>query len=150
MPKHVKARAAQDEQEERQVRKLAKSPHAPAEWKFHAQMVLLSWAGKTPNEIAAEPGCHRQTVRIHLKRFTLAGVTGPGRQSRRSFATTRSRPRGRRPSAPTNAGQSFPAPSRQRPAGLPMGTASKRSWMTVVVPSKPGSLERCGCAMARN
>jgi transposase len=78
MPKHVKARAAQDEQEERQVRKLAKSHHAPADGKFHAQMVLLSWAGKTPNEIAAELGCHPQTVRIHLKRFTLEGVTGLG------------------------------------------------------------------------
>jgi predicted oxidoreductase (fatty acid repression mutant protein) len=48
MPKHVKARVAQDEQEERQVRKLAKSHHAPADWKFHAQMVIESWAGKAP------------------------------------------------------------------------------------------------------
>ncbi len=78
MLKQVKARAAQDEQEERQVRKLAGSHHAPADGKFHAQMVLLSWASKTPNEIAAELGCHRQTVRIHLKRFTLEGVAGLG------------------------------------------------------------------------
>src|SRR5258708_424877 len=78
MPKQVKARAAQDQQEERLVRKLAKSHHAPADWKFHAQMILLSWAGKTPNEIAAELGCHPQTVRIHLKRFTLEGVAGLG------------------------------------------------------------------------
>ena len=78
MPKQVKARAAQDTQEERLVRKLAGSHHAPADWKFHAQMVLLSWAGKTPNEIAAELGCHPQTVRIHLKRFTLEGVAGLG------------------------------------------------------------------------
>ena len=78
MPKHVKARAAQDTQEERLVRKLAKSYHAPADWKFHAQMALLSWAGKTPNEIAAELGCRPQTVRIHLKRFTLEGVAGLG------------------------------------------------------------------------
>ena len=33
MPKQVKARAAQDPQEERQVRKLAWSHHAPADWK---------------------------------------------------------------------------------------------------------------------
>jgi len=78
MPKQVKARAAQDPQEERQVRKLAGSHHAPADWKVHAQMVLLSWAGKTPKEIAAELGCHPQTVRIHLKRFTFAGVAGLG------------------------------------------------------------------------
>src|SRR6266566_4811984 len=36
----------------------------------------LGW--KTPNEIAAEQGCHPQTVRIHLKRFTLEGVAGLG------------------------------------------------------------------------
>ena len=78
MPKQVKARAAQDQQEERLVRKLAGSHHAPADWKFHAQMVLASWAGKTPNQIAAELDCHPQTVRIHLKRFTLEGVAGLG------------------------------------------------------------------------
>ncbi len=42
MPKQVKARAAQDPQEESQVRKLARSHHAPADRKFHVQMVLLS------------------------------------------------------------------------------------------------------------
>jgi transposase len=78
MPKQVKARAAQDEREERTVRKLASSHHAPADWKFHARMVLASWAGKTPNEIAVELGCHPQTVRIHLARFTAEGITGLG------------------------------------------------------------------------
>jgi hypothetical protein len=78
MPKHVKARAGQDEQEEQQVRKLAKSHHAPADWKFHARMVVQSWAGKTPNEIAGELGCHPQTVRIHLARFTTEGIAGLG------------------------------------------------------------------------
>ncbi len=75
MPRQVKARAAQDTQEERLVRRLA---DAPADWKLHAQMVVESWAGKTPNEVAAELGCHPQTVRIHLKRFTLEGVAGLG------------------------------------------------------------------------
>src|SRR5258706_8308362 len=78
MPKHVKARAAQDTQEERQVRRLARSLHAPADWKFHAQMVVASWAGQTPNEVAAELGCHAQTVRIHLARFNAQGVAGLG------------------------------------------------------------------------
>jgi hypothetical protein len=68
MPKHVQARAAQDEQEERQIHKLARSLHAPADWKFHAQLIIESWAGKTPNEIAAEVHCHPQTVRIHVTR----------------------------------------------------------------------------------
>jgi DNA-binding NarL/FixJ family response regulator len=68
MPKHVQARAAQDEQEARQVHKLAQSHHAPADWKFHAQMVVSSWTGQTPNEIAAELHCHPHTVRVHLAR----------------------------------------------------------------------------------
>jgi transposase len=78
MPKHVKARAALDEQEERTVRKLANSHHAPADWKCHAQMVMESWAGKTPKEIAMGLDCHPQTVRIHLARFNEQGIEGLG------------------------------------------------------------------------
>jgi transposase len=78
MPKHVKARPPQNEGEERTVRKLAQSYHAPADWKFHARMVLESWAGKTPNEIAGGLDCHPQTVRIHLARFNAQGVEGLG------------------------------------------------------------------------
>ena len=78
MPKHVQARAAQDEQEEHQIRQLARSHHAPAEWKFYAQMVIESWACKTPKEIAAELDCHPKTVRIHLARFTTQGIEGLG------------------------------------------------------------------------
>lgn len=78
MPKHVYARTAQNEQEERQVRKLASSHHAPADWKFHAQMVIESWAGKMPNEIASELDCHPKTVRIHLARFNTQGIEGLG------------------------------------------------------------------------
>lgn len=37
MTRRVSARVAQDEREERQVRKLAGSHHAPADWKFHAK-----------------------------------------------------------------------------------------------------------------
>ncbi len=47
MPKHVKARVAQNEREERAVRKLARSQHAPADWIWHARIVVESWAGKT-------------------------------------------------------------------------------------------------------
>jgi hypothetical protein len=56
MPKQVKARAAQDEQEERTVRKLARSHHAPADWKFHAQLIIESWAGKTRHP-RSQPSC---------------------------------------------------------------------------------------------
>ena len=54
MPKHVKARDPQDKREEGAVRKLARSQHAPADWIWHARMVVESWAGKTPDQIAAE------------------------------------------------------------------------------------------------
>lgn len=37
MPKQVKARAAQELQEEGKVHKLARSFHAPADWKVHAR-----------------------------------------------------------------------------------------------------------------
>ena len=78
MPKHVYAQPPQDEGEERTVRKLAQSYHAQADWKFHAQMVVESWAGKTPNEIASKLNCHPQTVRIHLGRFNAEGISGLG------------------------------------------------------------------------
>lgn len=78
MPKHVKARPPQNEGEERTVRKLGQSYHAPADWKFHARMVVESWASKTPNEIANELNCHPQTVRIHLARFNAQGIEGLG------------------------------------------------------------------------
>ena len=80
MPKHVKARAAQDEREERAVRKLACSQHAPADWIWHARMVVESWAGKTPDQIAAELHCHPQTIRIHVARFNHQGIEGLGVQ----------------------------------------------------------------------
>src|SRR2546423_1308062 len=46
--------------------------------------------------------------------------------------------------------QSFPEASPQLQAGLPQVTVSKRRWTTVVGPRKPGCMERCVCAMARN
>ena len=80
MPKHVKARASQDEREERAVRKLARSRHAPADWMWHARMVVESWAGKTPDQIAQEMHCHPQTVRLHVERFNQQGIDGLGVQ----------------------------------------------------------------------
>jgi transposase len=78
MPKHVQARAAQDEQEAQTVRKLAQSHHAPADWVSHARMIVHSWAGHTPDQIAAVLGCHPQTVRVHVARFNTQGVAGLG------------------------------------------------------------------------
>jgi transposase len=54
------------------------------------RLVIESWAGKTPNAIAVEFGCHPQTVRIHVARFNEQGIEGlgmrpePGRKPRLS------------------------------------------------------------------
>jgi hypothetical protein len=54
MPKILRVRAAQDKQEEKLVRKLAGSRHAPADWILHARMVVKSWDGKRVEAIARE------------------------------------------------------------------------------------------------
>jgi transposase len=78
MPKHLTARQPLDALEERQVRKLAHSVHAPADWIAHAQIVVHSWDGLRTRQIAAELGCHPQTVRDHLRAFNDRGVDGLG------------------------------------------------------------------------
>jgi transposase len=44
-------------------------------------MVIGSWVGKTPQEIAVELKCHPKTVRIHLARFKSEGISGLGMRS---------------------------------------------------------------------
>ena len=78
MPKLLFARAADDAGEERTVRKLAASRHAPGDWIRRAQMVARSWDGLRTSAIAAELGCHQQTVRERLARFNAEGVDGLG------------------------------------------------------------------------
>lgn len=78
MPKHLTARQPRNALEECQVRKLAHSVHAPADWIAHAQMVARSWDGLRTRQIAAELGCHPQTVRDHLHAFNERGVDGLG------------------------------------------------------------------------
>lgn len=41
-------------------------------------MVVESWSGKTPQEIAAALSCHPRTVCIHLTRFNVEGISGLG------------------------------------------------------------------------
>src|SRR5215204_2859839 len=92
MPKLLFARAAADAAEERKVRKLAASRHAPADWILRARMVARSWDGLRTIALAAELGCHAQTVRERLARFNAEGLDGlgdrpePGRQRRLSEA----------------------------------------------------------------
>ena len=52
MPKLLCARQPLDAREKRQVRKLATSPHAPADWIFHAQLIVRSWDGQRTSAIA--------------------------------------------------------------------------------------------------
>jgi len=88
MPKLLRARPPLDAKEERQVRKLAGSRHAPGDWIRRARMVARSWDGLRTSAIAAELGCHVETVRERLTRFNAAGLDGlgdrpgPGRKPR--------------------------------------------------------------------
>jgi transposase len=78
MPKILRVREAQDEQEERQIRKLAGSRHGPADWILHARMVARSWDGERVEDIANIFHCSAQTVRRRLHRFTAEGIEGLG------------------------------------------------------------------------
>ena len=78
MPKLLVARPPQDATEERLVRKLAGSRHAPADWIRRAKMILLSWQGLRTRAIAAELSCHQQTVRERLLAFNARGIDGLG------------------------------------------------------------------------
>lgn len=88
MPRLLFARPPQDAREERTLRKLSTSRHAPADWIQRAQMIVRSWAGVRTTVIARELGIHPQTVREHLQRFNTEGVEGladrrgAGRKSR--------------------------------------------------------------------
>jgi transposase len=78
MPKHLAARPALDSSEERHVRKLAHSSHAPADWIVHAKMIARSWDGLRTRQIAEELGCHPETVRERLHAFNERGLDGLG------------------------------------------------------------------------
>jgi transposase len=78
MPRYLSARRPQEASEERQVRKLAHSLHAPADWIAHAKMVARSWEGQRVPQIAQALGCHPQTVRDRLHAFNERGLDGLG------------------------------------------------------------------------
>ncbi|HVC80833.1 MAG TPA: hypothetical protein VNL35_10095 [Chloroflexota bacterium] len=48
MPKLLFARPPADATENRQVRRLASSRHAPGDWILRARMIARSWAGDRP------------------------------------------------------------------------------------------------------
>jgi transposase len=78
MPKLLQARAPRDDAEERVVRKLAASRHAPGDWITRAKMIAWSWDGWRTTVIATELQCHPQTVRERIVRFNAEGVDGLG------------------------------------------------------------------------
>lgn len=78
MPKLLFAHPPQDGEEEHQIRKLARSHHAPADWVFHARIVVASWSGQRTHVIALALQCHPQTVRERLAAFNERGLDGLG------------------------------------------------------------------------
>ena len=78
MPKLLYARPPASAEEEQKIRKLAGSRHAPADWAMRAKMIVASWGGERTSAIAAQLGCHMQTVRERLARFDAEGLDGLG------------------------------------------------------------------------
>jgi len=78
MPKLLRARAPGDDAEERQIRRLAQSRHAPGDWILRARMIVHSWDGRRTTAIAQELDCHPQTVRERIVRFNAEGIDGLG------------------------------------------------------------------------
>jgi Winged helix-turn helix len=78
VPKFLRARPPLDDGEDRKIRGLAGARHAPADWIERARIVALSWDGRGVPAIAAEIGCHENTVRRWLHRFNAAGIDGLG------------------------------------------------------------------------
>jgi transposase len=78
MPKHLAARPPLDASEAAQVRRLARSLHAPADWVLHARMIARSWDGLRTAVIADELDCHVQTVRDRFHAFNARGLDGLG------------------------------------------------------------------------
>jgi len=75
VPKLLCARPPEDV-EERKVRQLAASRHAPGDWITRARIVSLSWQGLRTAGIAEELGCHPKAVRKRVHRFNALGVDG--------------------------------------------------------------------------
>jgi transposase len=78
VPKFLRARPPLDDSEAGKIRRLAGARHAPADWTGRARIVALSWDGLGVAAIAAEAGCHENTVRRWLHRFNAAGLDGLG------------------------------------------------------------------------
>ena len=78
MPKYLRALGPRDDGEAWKIRRLAGARHAPADWIERARIIALSWDGLGVPAIAAEIGCHENTVRRWLHRFNAVGLDGLG------------------------------------------------------------------------
>jgi transposase len=78
VPKILRVRPPQDENEQQKVRRLARARHAPADWIERAQIITLSWDGLEVAAIAAKLGSHPKKVRRWLHRFNADGIEGLG------------------------------------------------------------------------
>ena len=78
MPKLLCARAPEDLEEGRKIRRLAGSRHAPGDWIIRARIISLSWQGLRTAKIAEKLGCHPKTVRTSIHRFNTEGIDGLG------------------------------------------------------------------------
>ena len=76
MPRLLRALRPKDAEEERKVRKLAGSRHAPGDCIFRAGTISRSWQGLRNAKIAEEPSCHPKTVRERIHRFNAKGIDG--------------------------------------------------------------------------
>lgn len=78
MPRLLFARRPADGFEERKIRKLVGSRHAPADWIQRAKIITMSWDGHRVPVIAVRLGCAEKTVRYRLARFNAEGFAGLG------------------------------------------------------------------------
>jgi hypothetical protein len=63
MPTLLAARPPLDAAEAHQMRRVARSHHAPADWVLHARMLARSWDGLHTRVLAEALDGHPQTVR---------------------------------------------------------------------------------------
>ena len=135
MPKLLCTRDAVDAEEERTIRKLAASRYAPDDWIRRAGMVVRSWDALRTSAIAAELGCHQQSVRERLARFNAEGLDGlgdrpgAGRKRRLTEAergvmlTSRAGPR---PVGSCRSARAYPSPRTRRATPIGRSTPSSR------------------------
>jgi len=76
MPALLSARPPADPAEDRRLRRLAVSRHAPGDWILRARIITGSWDGAGVGELAGRLGCHTKTVYKWLHRFNTLGLDG--------------------------------------------------------------------------